>query len=250
MSKFELIHIEPDTHVPFHDARAWALNLQLANERQPDHYIKLGDWMDVYTLSRHIRDPEFQGMTFKDELDKANELLDEQDKILSRCKNKVYIYGNHEYRFDRWVAEKAPELHGVTSIAKELSLKARGWKVVPYMSNYSLGHITYTHDEGSAGSDAHLKAEQIVCGNVVMGHTHRLGYAVVGNRKGKPHVAAMMGWLGDAKYAKYMGTAAKNRYWSLAFGTGVMDAKSGVTYVTPHPIINYTVCVDGFVYGG
>lgn len=247
MSDYETIHVEPDTHVPFHDPRAWGLSNAVAADRQPDHFIKLGDWLDLYTLSSHQKDPAFRRWTFKKELEEANALLDEQDKILSHCKNKVYIFGNHEWRFDRYISQRAPELYNLTSISKELHLRKRGWKVVPYMESYRLGHVTYTHDTGSAGARAHLDAEQIMCDNVVIGHTHRLGYAVVGNQSGKPHVAAMMGWLGEKKYAKYLGSASKNRYWSQGFGTGIMD-KNGVTYLTPHPIINYTACVDGHVY--
>lgn len=247
MSDFELIHIEPDTHVPFHDSRAWNLSNAVAADRKPDHFIKLGDWLDLYTLSSHQKDPEFRNWTFKGELEAANTLLDEQDKILSGCKSKIYIMGNHESRFDRFISSRAPELYGITSISRELHLKKRGWKVVPYGDFYQLGHIYYTHDTGTAGARAHLDAEQTMCDNVVIGHTHRLGYAVIGNQSGKPHVATMLGWLGDKKYAKYMGSAAKNRYWSQAFGTGVMD-RNGITYITPHPIVNYTACVDGHVF--
>lgn len=249
MSEFESIHIIPDSHVPFHDERAVRLNLGIMADRQPDHCVILGDWMDVYTLSRHMKKPEFAGWDFKRELEVGNALMDEHDKVLAHTKNKVYCMGNHEDRFDAYIAQRAPELYGITDIARELNLKKRGWKVVPYKQSYTLGHITYTHDVGAAGADAHLRAEQTFCDNVVIGHTHRLGYGVVGNRAGKPHVAAMMGWLGDKQYADYIHSAASNRYWSLGFGTGVMNVKSGITYVTPHPIVEYTACVDGHVYG-
>lgn len=252
MGNWETIHVEPDTHVPFHDEKAWGLNLKVAEERQPTHYIKLGDWLDVYSLSRHQKDPGVAKKygTIKDELEVGNAMLDVQDRILRRTKNKVYIMGNHEARFDAYIANKAPELFGMTSIEEGLNLKKRGWKVVPYREAYSLGHITYTHDAGSHGGNAHLDAERVHCGNIVIGHTHRLGYAIVGNRKGKPHLAMMCGWLGDFKAANYIHQAVSNRWWSHGFAAGRMNPKTGVTYLSPVPMINYTACVDGVVYEG
>lgn len=240
------ILIIPDTHIPFHDQQAWDLVLKVARGERPDHVIIMGDWLDMYSLSKHRKDPELRHWDFASELEVGKSEMDRLQKAAPKA-DIVWLEGNHEQRLGRLIADDAPSIHGMVSIPKEMDLKKRGIKWVPYQDIYTLGKVNYTHDTGSAGGTAHTRAEQDLADNVVIGHTHRMSMTYVGNKRHQAHVAAMFGWLGDKKYAKYVSPALSNRYWMLGFGMGYMTSE-GVTYLQPHPIINYTACVGGKIY--
>lgn len=76
------------------------------------------------------------------------------------------------------------------------------------------------------------------------GNTHRLGYAVVGNARGEPHVGCMLGWLGDFSTVDYMHRINARRDWSHGFGVAYLEP-SGVIHIQPVPIINNSVVLDG-----
>lgn len=76
------------------------------------------------------------------------------------------------------------------------------------------------------------------------GNTHRLGYAVEGNARGKPHVGAMFGWLGDINQVDYMHNIRARRDWAHGFGVAYVE-KSGLVHLTPIPIVEGTVVLEG-----
>lgn len=51
------ILIIPDTHVPYHDERAWLLLLQVAQAFGFDYVIVVGDFLDCYYVSAHSKSP-------------------------------------------------------------------------------------------------------------------------------------------------------------------------------------------------
>lgn len=243
------IHVIPDCHIPFHDKRAWELNLKVIAKRKPKVCIILGDFADFYSISSHQKNPKHRNLLLTDEVAAVNAELDRLDAALPKDCKKYFIQGNHEERLDRYVAQRAPELFGGkgTETARLLYLKKRGWNYVPYRQHIQIGKVYYTHDTGKAGASAHTQAERAFSDNAVIGHTHRMAYTVQGNTRGAPHVAAMFGWLGDIHAAEYMHQINARRDWTLGFGTGWMQS-DGVTFLTPHPIVNYTACVDGVLY--
>lgn len=247
MSKLIPIHIQPDLHAPFHDKKAWKLNLQVAEARETQVYISLGDFIDNYSVSSHQKSPEKRNLLLLDEIADANMRLDELDARLQKGCRKVFIAGNHCDRLDRYIAQRAPDLYGLVNTAELLGLKKRGWEYVPYRRHIQIGKVYYTHDCGKSGATAHTAAERAFSDNAVIGHTHRMAFNVQGNTRGAAHVAAMFGWLGDIRAAEYMHLVNARRDWTLGFGTGWLQS-NGVTYLQPHPIVGYTCVVDGRLY--
>lgn len=244
-SKLQKILIIPDVHVPYHDKRAWKLMLKAARAFKPEHTIIMGDFIDCYSVSSHSKDPN-RALKMQEEVEETKKALDEISSIKSS--NKVFIAGNHEDRMQRFLQDKAPELFNMISIPKILELKEKGFKYVPYKQSYRLGKLNLTHDTGSAGRYAHYKALDTFQHNVVIGHVHRIGYAVEGNAQGERHLTATFGWLGDINSVDYMHRIKVARDWSLGFGIGYLDPKTGTVYTVPVPIINYTVMVEGKLY--
>lgn len=241
-NKLEKILIIPDTHVPYHDVDAFNLMLKAGKIFKPDHVIILGDFADFYGVSSHSKDPN-RALKLKEEVEATKEALDQV--IALGAKNNVFIAGNHEDRLERYLRDKAPELFNYISIPQILCLKEKGFKYTPYKQAYKIGKLNLTHDTGVAGKYAHYKALDTFQHNIIIGHTHRIGYAVEGDAQGQRHLCAQLGWLGDVNEIDYMHQVKARKEWSLGFGTGHMDTKTGVVYVTPIPIINGSCLVEG-----
>lgn len=245
MNKLEKILFIPDCHIPYQDHSAFELMMKAAKAFKPDHVIILGDFADFYSVSSHDKNPL-----------RVNQLDDEIATVISKlfevkklgAKNNVFISGNHEDRLTRYLMQKAPELYKTATVDKVLALKENGFKYVPYRSDYRLGKLIMTHDTGKAGFNAHKQALDAYHRSVVIGHTHRMGYMVQGDADGDRHVGAMFGWLGDRNQIDYMHNINSTKDWTLGFGIGYLDKKTGFVYLTPVPIVRYTCVVEGKLY--
>lgn len=242
MKKLLLI---PDCHVPYHDKRSMNLVRRMAKQVGFDILVTLGDFADFFKVSFHERTLD-RRMGFASEVRAVNHELDMWDEL--GIKEKHFIAGNHEYRFDRYLAEKAPELSELPglSVPELFRLEERGWKFTPYRSDLRIGKLWLTHDEGTSGPLACIRARGTYEGNVVIGHCHAATVAYQGNAKGETHVGASFGWLGDVSKVDYM-HQVKARRWQQCIGTGVMES-SGVVHLQACPIIKGRVCVFGRVY--
>lgn len=241
-NKLEKILFIPDCHHPFVDKKAWELMLKAAHAFKPKHSIILGDFADFYDVSSHSKDPS-RRFKLDEEVEETKKALDQVKKI--GAKNNVFIAGNHEDRLKRYLENAAPELNKMVSVPKLLELNEKGFKYVPYKHAYKIGKLNVTHDCGNAGRYAHYKSLDTFQHNIIIGHTHRIGYAVEGNANGERHLTAHLGWLGDFEDIDYMHRVKVMKDWSLGFGIGYLEPKTGVVYVIPVPIINYTVLIEG-----
>jgi predicted phosphodiesterase len=231
----------PDSHVPYEDKKAFNLLLKAGAAFKPDRIIIIGDFADFYAVSSHSKNPN-----------RRHDIQWEIEQVKARLKDlgrlgasrKYYVAGNHEDRLSRYLMDKAPALFNSVKIPEILNLREMGWEYTEYKDSLALGKLNITHDTGNCGPYAHYRAQEVFQGNVVIGHTHRLGYAVVGNAKGKPHVGAMLGWLGDFNQVDYMHKVQALRSWAHGFGIGYMEP-NGIVHVQPVPIVEGKVIIEG-----
>lgn len=238
----ERILFIPDSHIPYHDQKAWDLMMRAARVLKPDGIIILGDFADFYAVSSHSKNPNRRN-DLEYEVSATKEKLAELDKL--GAKRKVYICGNHEERLERYLSDKAPALFNTVKIPEVLGLAQRGWAYVPYRRHYKLGKLHLTHDTGTAGQNAHRTTMGVYQGSAIIGHTHRMEYSVVGNADGPPQLGAMFGWLGDFDDVDYMHNAQCRRNWVHGFGIGFRDKGSNIVHVQPVPIVNLTCSILG-----
>lgn len=239
----ETVLIIPDCHVPNHDERAWGLMLRAAHILRPSTIILLGDFADGECLSAHPATKP-GGDDFAAEVEGIQRALDQLDQV--GAATKVYCEGNHEFRLDRYLMQRAPAMFRSIQWRNVLELHRRGWQWVPYRKAFALGKLHVTHDTGSAGVNAHRQAAVDTGGSVVIGHTHRLAYEVRGRYGGTPYLAAMLGWLGDAeKAASYIHEARAASAWAHGFGVAYLEPQSGVVHLQPVPIVNGRCVVQG-----
>lgn len=238
--------IVPDTHAPYHDERAWAVMLNAATAFRPDGVIHLGDLADFYAVSAHSKDPT------------RMDRLDEELVVVRGCRadldglgatKKKFVEGNHEDRFRRYIEDKSPELYGLLNTDSLLELSDNEWELTPYREATKIGEVYFTHDTGNSGKYTTARALDAFQHSVVIAHHHAIQYAVEGNATGTYRVGAQFGWLGDPEKADYLHRIKALRNWSPGFGIGYHDLATGLVYLVPVPIVNYTACVEGAIYG-
>lgn len=241
----EKILFIPDCHVPYHDVLAYNLMMKVAKDFKPDHIIILGDYADFYAVSAHDKNPT-RVSQLDEEISKATDMLWGIKDL--GAKNNVFVSGNHEDRLTRYLMQKAPALYKSITIPNILGIDKMGFQFVPYRSDYQLGKLFVTHDTGKAGYNAHKQALDAYHRSVVIGHTHRFGMIIQGDANGDKHVGAMFGWLGDVNQVDYMHNINAVKDWTLGFGIGYLNPKTGYVYLQPVPIVRYTCVLNGVLY--
>ncbi len=209
---------------------------------KPHTVVHQGDLADFYAISSHSKDPgRAQGL--RHELKVVKRLRADLDRL--GAKRKVFIEGNHEDRLRRYLEEKAPELFGMFDTDSLLGLSENGWQLVPYKGHAKVGKLYVTHDTGNSGKYTTARALDAFQHSVVIGHHHQTQYQVEGDATGKYRIGAQFGWLGDVKRVDYMQRIKALRNWTLGFGIGRHNTKTGVVYLNACPIVNYSVCLEG-----
>jgi predicted phosphodiesterase len=235
--------IIPDVHAPYHDQKAWGLVLRVIRELQPENVVIIGDFADCYAVSAHAKTLGRRS-DFAWEVEQVNGALDELQEVAPSLR---YVGGNHEWRLDRYLAGRAPELGGLAGLSYPalVSLRKRGIPWTPYQSMLQLGNVGITHDLGRAGAHAARQSLIDYGGNLVIGHTHRGGVAYQGESKGSSHFCLNVGWLGDLSGIDYAHQAKAKRDWQLGFGLIDQDGRSSWAQFVP--IVRYRCAIDGQV---
>lgn len=236
----------PDLHAPFHDKKAWSCFLKAARAVKPDNIVIIGDFADCYAVSFHPKTPGRKS-NLDWEIDVTNKCLDQVMKL--GAKRVVYCGGNHEFRMDRFIRDKAPELHGLkgTTMPELLRLKKRGVQWVPYMQYVRIGKVAYTHEIGRCGVNTARATLMDFGGNIVVGHSHRAGLSYQGTVHDGQRVCMNVGHMADVKDIDYFHRARAERDWETGFGIVDQD-KRGIGWMTFVPIIYNRCMVDGKQY--
>src|SRR3990167_4801793 len=229
--------VSSDHHVPFHDQIIHKAFLEFIKDFKPDGFILNGDFVDMYSISRHItgikdlEDKDKQIIKLKKEFDGANSVLDDYDSVLPRNCEKHYLFGNHENRLERWFDEAMNGvLDGLVSIEDNLFLLERGYKVYPeYPNGYmEIGKLTITHGSWSPiyTASKHLNEYRQ---SVLFGHTHTSQLFYAGGL-GIKQVGFNTGCMCDID-SKAMEYSKKTARWVHGFAIVYSDITTGYFWV-------------------
>jgi predicted phosphodiesterase len=242
--------ILPDVHAPYQCVRAWRVALDYVRRGRPDAVVQVGDFSSFDSVSRYRPDPK-RVLPLVDEIKGSNAALDELD---AACRvggvvrtNRWLLEGNHEVRLDAYVREQAPELRPFIDWREMLKLDQRGWRTVPYLDVLELGELSIAHDIGRAGVNAARQSLLDYGHNLVFGHTHRASIAYQGTVRGKRHVSATIGWLGDPEAITYRHRSMVRRDWQHGFAV-VHFRADGSFWLQFIPIVGGVAVVDGEIY--
>ena len=105
---YERCVIANDFHYPYQDDKVIKLWFKFLEDFKPDTVIINGDLLDCWALSKFDKNPK-EGRKFKEEVDMGESFFQELRLTLPKA-HLVYIFGNHEYRLQKYIVQQAPEL--------------------------------------------------------------------------------------------------------------------------------------------
>lgn len=132
-----------DVHLPYHSSIALEAALDYGYKNGIKNIILNGDCLDFYQLSRFERNPDYR--KFSEELETWHDFA----KVLQfNFKGQiVYKEGNHEERYGKFIASRAPELYGVNdfNLNQLLKLEQYGIEWVSEKRPMHFGDLTILH---------------------------------------------------------------------------------------------------------
>jgi len=112
-SRGNLVVCAGDFQFPFENGDVFASFLTFLATEKPDRIVLTGDILDLTSVSAYDKDPRL-GLPVQDEIAYAHRRLAEIRAAAGREAQIFFLYGNHEARFSKWLAKRAPELVGLT----------------------------------------------------------------------------------------------------------------------------------------
>lgn len=124
---------------------------ELIKRDLPDIIVMLGDWWDFPALSKYATALEQEGQRIKSDLDAGNDAMETLNEAIEEAieentnyKPELYfLKGNHEYRFDRWLAEHPSFADFFTE--DEIYPSLSNWEVVPFLTAIELEGVWFSH---------------------------------------------------------------------------------------------------------
>lgn len=180
MGLYESAVVANDFHIPHHDTRAVKLLTDFIKDIQPDKLIINGDFVDCFMASRFTKHPK-HGMSLAKEFKVARQVLGDL-KNASPTSELVFIFGNHEWRMEKFILDNARELHGLEgmNLEHQLHLDDLGATVINYHGKeqyYEYGKLFIGHfnkvNKHAGYTAKNLLEDKGV--NLMQAHTHRIG---------------------------------------------------------------------------
>ena len=218
-----------DLHIPYHSEIAVNAAVEWGMEHQPDVIVLNGDVADFYTISRWEKDPNARN--FVAETDAIEQTLE----WLQRCfpdARKIYMEGNHEERYTKYIWQKAPELWGVDNVRIQeiLHVADYGFEYIdgrrPVMAGKMCimhGHEINAHGGVNPARTAFLRTST----SVLIGHLHRTSTHAESDMWHSETVTFSQGCLCDLR-PEYCRVSNKWN-WGFAFVAAEKDGQFDVT---------------------
>ncbi|MBY0359490.1 MAG: hypothetical protein K2W82_15915 [Candidatus Obscuribacterales bacterium] len=244
----------PDLHAPAHDRGLFASFLRFLADFGPDIFVSIGDWSDMFALSRHPKalrlptNPNYEFVESKRCWDMAMEA--------SRALWGYMTLGNHEDRAYRYLTDMVPLLGRVLTTNNNEPLNFHNLMGFRETDNATIiygseeragfeGGITFNKDlhlhhgflvRPQPGDSARADMDRFTW-SVGHGHTHRMGMAAVGDLR-----CYEFGHMVNPGHA-YL-AYARNMFINWAPGFATFVVHNGKVHVTPVPV-RPLVCADG-----
>lgn len=251
-TKSELLVVLGDSQLPYANEILTELSHSFLQDIKPNGMIYIGDLIDFDNLSRFSPKPDFQSTVQQGIEAGYKTLRDLRDSAgLKKGSEMIFIEGNHEFRLQKALLDKLPQLFGIKQadvgseersvlhLANLMRFNELGWTYASDPTD-EYPHAQYQIVDGLLASHGHMVRQQAgmsalaslskMDSSIIMGHTHRLAITHFTRWKGsEPHLysAIETGTLADLKGLGY----SKNPDWQGGFVTLVVDRKNN----TYHP---------------
>lgn len=180
-----------DIHFPFQDPAAVSCLYAVAEDVRPTSLVMQGDLLDLWQISNHRPPLETKlnpnQVDLQVGIDMAVEHLGVMSTLAQPGSDKVYLYGNHEDRFERFLADmqantkllslmRIPKIQEALSLDYLLGIEESGWSFHHYLENSNfLLHDRLLCIHGYRSNLYSAKAHLQDFGkSVLFGHSHRI----------------------------------------------------------------------------
>ena len=165
-----------DLHLPYHDVQAVTLALEYGLEQGCDTCVINGDLLDFHFMSRFEKD--IRKRSTKQEFESALEFLELVSEMFTKV---VWIEGNHDARYEKWLMTNAPQLFDdeYFRLEERLKLKELNIDFVYGSSKAFIGSLIVTHGHNlirgvfapvNAARGVFLRAKT----SAIIGHVHQV----------------------------------------------------------------------------
>jgi len=131
----------PDIHHPYYENRLMESVNEFIFDYDPDEIVYMGDQLSLDCISAWNRSKPLlrEGQRLiKDYHNFDNDILRVHENLTRKEIRRVFMIGNHEERVN-WYIERHPALKEMIDIDRNLSLRERGYKIVPFNGIHSIG---------------------------------------------------------------------------------------------------------------
>lgn len=231
-----------DAHKPFCDQRAYDLWIMVSKDLRANTIVLGGDFMDMINMSVKYGKNLHVSETFQNEIESGTSELSLLKAEFPNAR-KVYMFGNHEFRLEAFIARKCAEFWSVLELKKLLCAEPLGFEVIPFGPNQVIKIQNHLIQHEVCGVVTTV-GQRAGC-DVIYGHTHKLTSVPFTTLDGKEIWAYNGGWLGDRKSPAFNYVKGWHN-WQLGF-TLIVD---GFAINVPIRAIGnkYFCRVEGKVY--
>lgn len=249
----ERIAILNDLHIPWHDPRL--VNLVLDILQDPIHKISKiilnGDVLDFYNCNSHgPKHPAIKDV-LEDELSAGLDFIKELRRRFPKIPI-LFIYGNHEWRLERFIVDKCPAFWNILKLEKQLQLEHYNIEMLQYNKAHNIPgtdlfiqHSPPSYSENAASTALKKKPGA----SYIWGCTHRIQRFV---KKGKYryYEAYLNGWLGSTNLSEdhfevFRYTKGHDDWQN---GFSIVDVVGDWFSVNQYLIKDYKASVGGYLY--
>jgi len=176
-----------DIHSPYHEPTALSLSLDYGVKHKIDTVWINGDYLDMYQASTHERLPSMAQI--REEFEVGRALLEHIRSIFPNA--QIYwLEGNHEKRWSRYLARKAPEVFGDPEweIPVRMKIAELGIHWIPNGTLCHFGKLHVIHGNEFKGGGGVNPARSLFLkakASTIAGDKHKTGENNEGSLAGK-----------------------------------------------------------------
>jgi len=220
------IGVLADVHIPFFDKESLIAALKFFKRNDITHLVLLGDFVDFYAISFWEKEPSRRNL--KNELEIAKQMLSALRQLFDK-EEIIYVEGNHERRWIRYIEQKAPELYGIEDLdfKRILRLDDHGIKYICDGTYIEAGHLYMIHGHeyrSYASINIAVSYLRKSFRNIMLGHFHQSQEYIQRRLDGGIEGAWVVGCMCDLR-PSYM----PNTNWTHGFA--MVDVNSDGTFI-------------------
>tara|TARA_R110002020_G_scaffold468324_2_gene692527 strand:- start:451 stop:1212 length:762 start_codon:yes stop_codon:yes gene_type:complete len=250
-----------DIHGPWLNQRRLDLVLDIAQDLDCSHIIINGDCLDFYHLNSYGPKHADVQTILEDEIYWGQEFLKSLRKRFPK-KGIIFLFGNHEYRLDRFIMKHCPAFWNFLKLEKMLNLEDLNIEWLPYNERYQIEktqlfvqHSPPSYSDNLANTSMKKKMDQ----DHIWNCAHRTDMVARTGSSGKIYTSYINGWFGSTgiigknqrempENRRVFSFTKNHESWNSSFCLVGVDGKNH--YVEQVLIKDYTAMVGGNLYEG